>query len=50
LFLVWLWVSNLALLIGAELNSELERERELRAGLPAEEDLQLPPRAAPSSS
>jgi membrane protein len=50
LFLVWLWVSNIALLLGAELNSELERDRELRAGLPAEHDLQLPPRAAPSSS
>jgi membrane protein len=50
LFLVWLWVSNLALLLGAELNSELERGRELDAGLPAEQDLQLPPRAAASSS
>jgi membrane protein len=49
LFLVWLWVSNLALLLGAELNSELERGRELDAGLPAENDIQLPPRAAPSS-
>jgi membrane protein len=50
LFLVWLWLSNLALLLGAELNAEVERGRELDAGLPAEEDLQLPPRAAPSSS
>jgi membrane protein len=49
LFLVWLWVSNLALLLGAELNSELERGRELDAGLPAEEHLQLPSRAEPSS-
>jgi membrane protein len=49
LFLVWLWVSNLALLLGAELNSELERGRELDAGLPAEDHLQLPPRAEPSS-
>jgi membrane protein len=49
LFLVWLWVSNLALLLGAELNAELERGRELEAGLPAEDELQLPPRAAPSS-
>jgi membrane protein len=50
LFLVWLWVSNLALLLGAELNAELERARELEAGLPAEDGLQLPPRAAASSS
>jgi membrane protein len=49
LFLVWLWVSNLALLLGAELNAELERGRELDAGLPAERGLQLPPRAPASS-
>ena len=45
-FLVWMWISNLALLLGAEFNSELERERELRAGLPAEHELHLPPREA----
>jgi len=44
LFLTWVWISNLALLVGAELNAELERERELEAGLPADEELQLPPR------
>ncbi len=43
-FLLWLWITNLALLFGAELDSELERARELQAGLPAEETLQLPPR------
>jgi membrane protein len=43
-FLLWLWITNLALLFGAELDSELERGRELQAGLPAEESLQLPPR------
>jgi membrane protein len=43
-FLLWLWITNLALLFGAELDAELERSRELRAGLPAEESLQLPPR------
>jgi membrane protein len=45
--LVWLWLSNIALLFGAELNSEVERSRQLRAGLPAQERLQLEPRAAP---
>jgi membrane protein len=30
-FLVWLWISNLALLLGAELNAELERGRALEA-------------------
>ena len=43
-FLLWLWITNLALLFGAELDSELERARELQAGLPAEETVQLPPR------
>ena len=40
-FLLWLWITNLALLLGAEVNAETERVRELHAGLPAEEDLQL---------
>ena len=43
-FLLWLWLTNLALLFGAELNSELERGRELQSGLAAEETIQLPPR------
>lgn len=42
IFLLWLWITNLALLLGAEVNAELERGRELQAGLPAEEQLQLP--------
>jgi membrane protein len=46
-FLVWLWISNLAVLFGAELDAELERSRELAAGLPAEENLQLPERTPP---
>lgn len=43
-FLLWLWITNLALLFGAELDAELERGRQLQAGLPAEEVIQLPPR------
>lgn len=43
-FLLWLWLTNLALLFGAELDSELERGRELQSGIAAEETLQLPPR------
>jgi membrane protein len=46
-FLIWLWLSNLALLLGAEFDAELERSRELAAGLPAEESLQLPERTPP---
>jgi membrane protein len=43
-FLLWLWLTNLALLFGAELDAELERGRELQSGLPAEREIQLPPR------
>ena len=44
-FLVWLWLSNLALLFGAEFDAELERSRELAAGLPAEDSILLPERS-----
>ena len=43
-FLLWLWLGNLALLFGAEFDSELERARQLQAGMDSEEDLQLPVR------
>jgi membrane protein len=43
-FLLWLWITNLALLFGAELDSELERSRELQAGMAAEDKLLLPPK------
>src|SRR4051794_3564507 len=43
-FLLWLWITNLALLFGAELDAELERGRELQSGIAAEESIQLPPR------
>ncbi|MGE5695029.1 MAG: YihY/virulence factor BrkB family protein [Candidatus Sericytochromatia bacterium] len=43
-FLLWVWLTNLALLFGAELDAELERGRQLQAGLPAERELQLPAR------
>ena len=44
IFLLWLWITNLALLFGAELDAEMERGRQLQAGIPAEHELQLPPR------
>jgi membrane protein len=43
-FLLWLWITNLALLFGAELDAELERGREIQSGIAAEEEIQLPPR------
>jgi len=42
--LLWLWITNMALLFGAELDSELERGRQLQAGIEAEQELQLPAR------
>ena len=47
-FLVWLWITNVAVLLGAELNAETERGRELQAGVPgAEEEIQAPYRQRP---
>ena len=43
IFLLWLWLTNLALLFGAEVDAEVERVRQLEAGLPAERTLQLEP-------
>jgi YihY family inner membrane protein len=37
-FLVWLWISNLSILLGAELNAELERGRSIAAGQPGERE------------
>ena len=42
--LVFLWLTNVALLLGAEIDSELERGRQLQAGIAAETELQLPAR------
>lgn len=41
-FLLWVWLTNLALLFGAEIDAELERGRQLQAGIPAEATLRLP--------
>ncbi|MBG0738015.1 YihY/virulence factor BrkB family protein [Paeniglutamicibacter antarcticus] len=49
IFLIWVFIVNMSLLLGAELNTELERGRELQAGIPAETQLQLPPRDTTSS-
>lgn len=37
-FLVWLWITNIAILLGAEFNAETQRERAIQAGMP--EDLE----------
>ena len=36
IFLVWLWITNIAILLGAEVNAEIQRERAIRAGMPAD--------------
>ena len=41
-FLVWLWISNIAILLGAELDAELHRSRAIAAGLPPEEEPYVP--------
>lgn len=43
--LTWLWISSVALLLGAEINAEAERSRELREGEAAEVELQAPAKA-----
>jgi membrane protein len=43
--LTWLWLAAIALLLGAEVNAEAERSRELRAGQPAARDLQASARS-----
>jgi membrane protein len=48
--LIWLWISNIAVLLGQELNAELERERELESGDGrAHRAIQLEPRDDPAS-
>jgi membrane protein len=48
IFLVWLWLSNVAILLGAELNAEITRGRQIEAGQPAEREPFLPPRREPN--
>ncbi|MFD6565872.1 YihY/virulence factor BrkB family protein [Micromonospora profundi] len=43
-FLVWLYLSNSALMLGVQINAEVQRGRQLQAGDPDPEDPVLPPR------
>jgi membrane protein len=48
IFLIWFWLINLALLFGIELDAEIERTKELKAGVPrADKEIQLDAREAP---
>jgi membrane protein len=47
-FLVWLWISNVSLLLGAQMNAERERSKELAEGkMEAKTEIQLPERDTP---
>jgi membrane protein len=43
-FLVWLWITNVVILLGAEFNAELERGRQIAAGQPEDREPYLEPR------
>lgn len=47
IFLIWLWISNVAVLLGAEFDAEVERGRKMEAGEPADREPFLPPRDEP---
>jgi membrane protein len=45
-----MWITNVAILLGAEINAERERSRQLRDGTPgAERELQLAERSEPKA-
>jgi membrane protein len=48
-FLVWLWITNVVILFGAELNAETERGRQIIGGHPAEVEPYLPLRNEPKT-
>jgi membrane protein len=50
IFLVWLWISNIAALLGVEWNSEIERGRRLEAGQAAHDEPFVEPRRQPKAS
>ena len=46
--LIWMWITNLAILFGHEFNAERERDLQFKEGVPgAEKEIQLEPRDAP---
>jgi len=49
-FLVWLWITNLVMLLGAELNAEIERRRQIEAGHDPEKEPFLPHREPPEET
>ena len=48
-FLLWLWLTNIAVLLGVEFNAEIERTQQIKRGVPgADRELKLPERDRPS--
>ncbi|GHA05614.1 hypothetical protein GCM10010372_00820 [Streptomyces tauricus] len=43
-FLIWLWISNIAILLGLEFDSEMARQRAIAGGMPDTEEPYVPPR------
>lgn len=43
-FLVWLWISNIMILLGAEFNAELQRGRAIEGGMPEDREPFVEPR------
>ena len=48
-FLLWLWLVNIGVVFGVRLDAEVLRVRQLREGIPAEDQLVLTPRATSAS-
>ncbi|WP_078937565.1 YihY/virulence factor BrkB family protein [Streptomyces galbus] len=44
IFLVWLWISNIAILLGLEFDAEMARQRAVAGGLPEDEEPYVRPR------
>jgi membrane protein len=44
IFLIWMWITNIVILLGQELNAEIERGRAIAAGRPADEEPYVEPR------
>ncbi len=47
LFLTWLWISNVVILLGAEMNAEMERQKKINEGVPETQEPFLPPKDDP---
>jgi membrane protein len=50
IFLIWLWITNVVMLLGAELNAEVERGRQIEAGHDPQREPFLPHREEPKQS